>query len=128
MEAIKPKVKIREISVPLEVTKVSITPLKTQVKAVKPITEVKTKLAVEQVTKATSQVSVEFGATFAPKVRGITLSELSFEFHEKPRKPSTRKKGAIAKPKYKPSLIAISLGIKGKKPKRLTGLEIRPLL
>jgi len=37
------------------------------------------------------------------------------------------KKKSKRRTKYQPSLVAVGQKIKGKKPKRLTGLEIRPM-
>ncbi|GAG29183.1 unnamed protein product, partial [marine sediment metagenome] len=43
------------------------------------------------------------------------------------KKPKKKRKGAIRSFRYTPSFVALSFGIRGKKPKFITGLEVRPL-
>jgi hypothetical protein len=59
-----------------------------------------------------------------PKMFAFSLPEINLGFEEPRRKGKSRSRSFF----YTPSFIALSLGIFGKQPKFLTGLEVRPLL
>lgn len=66
--------------------------------------------------------------TFVPPGGGIPLMPPSFIFPSlRPYKKVKRKRKKMRR-KYTPSLVAIIGGIRGVKPERLTGLEVRPKL